>query len=132
RMEARGVALDRCREAEDALAAARNTYEAIRNALLDQEAHIKDLRTRADEAKDALSTAEMALREKEIELDHLLQTVVERFRGLELPRVIGDYHLRPALSDEARERISELAGLIDRMGSVNLDAVSEHEEAEKR
>jgi chromosome segregation protein len=58
--------------------------------------------------------------------------VAEKFRGLQLPCVIGDYHLRPPPDDETRARIGELLTLIDRMGSVNLDAVREHAEAEKR
>ena len=58
--------------------------------------------------------------------------VREKFRGLELPRVIGDYHLRPPPDGEHRARIHELTELIDRMGRVNLDAMREHEEAEKR
>jgi chromosome segregation protein len=40
--------------------------------------------------------------------------------------------MRPPPDDETRARTSELSQLIDRMGSVNLDAVRELEEAEKR
>jgi chromosome segregation protein len=58
--------------------------------------------------------------------------VAEKFRGLHLPRVVGDYHLRPPPDEETHGRTVELANLIERMGSVNLDAVREHEEAEKR
>jgi chromosome segregation protein len=58
--------------------------------------------------------------------------VKERFRGLDLPRVIGDYHARPTPDDEQRRRVEELTQLIDRMGPVNLDARAEHETAEKR
>lgn len=65
-------------------------------------------------------------------LEHLLDSVAEKFRGLHLPRVVGDYHLRQAPDDELRSRIGELGGLIDRMGSVNLDAMREHQEAEER
>src|SRR6185503_4649005 len=50
----------------------------------------------------------------------------------ELGRVIGDYHLRPPPDAELKHRIGELAGLLDRMGSVNLDAMREHKEAEER
>jgi chromosome segregation protein len=74
----------------------------------------------------------MALRERQLSMDHLLTSVREKFRGLHLPRVIGDYHLRPAPDGELRDRIQELVGLLDRMGSVNLDAMREHEDAEKR
>src|SRR5262249_15976362 len=52
--------------------------------------------------------------------------------GLEIGRILGDYHMRPPPDGESRQRIQELAGLIDRMGSVNLDAMREHQEAEKR
>ena len=38
----------------------------------------------------------------------------------------------PLPDDDQRRRIDELTQLIDRMGPVNLDAKTEHEEAEKR
>ena len=40
--------------------------------------------------------------------------------------------MRPPPDDEHRARIDELASLIERMGSVNLDAMREHAEAEER
>jgi chromosome segregation protein len=65
-------------------------------------------------------------------MQHLLESIAERFRGLVLPRIIGDYHLRTPPDEETRGRVHELTQLIERMGSVNLDAMREHEEAEKR
>jgi chromosome segregation protein len=58
--------------------------------------------------------------------------VRERFRGLDLRRVVGDYHARPAPDAELRRRLDELSLVIDRMGPVNLDAKTEYEEAELR
>ena len=118
--------------AQAALTENRTVFEAFRTSLLERETGLKDLRSRTDESKAALSEHEMALREREISMEHLLNGVREKFRGLDLPRVIGDYHLRPAPDGELRDRITELTGLLDRMGSVNLDAMREHEEAEKR
>ncbi|MBX3212726.1 MAG: chromosome segregation protein SMC [Labilithrix sp.] len=123
---------DAARVAAEALAEARTVFEAFRASLQEREAGLKDLRTRAQAAREALGTHEMALREREIAMEHLLASVREKFRGLELGRVVGDYHLRPPPDGETRSRIQELSGLIDRMGSVNLDAMREHEEAEKR
>ena len=40
--------------------------------------------------------------------------------------------MRPPPDDETHARITELAQLLERMGSVNLDAMREHEDAEKR
>ncbi|MBS2018439.1 MAG: chromosome segregation protein SMC, partial [Deltaproteobacteria bacterium] len=125
-------AIDAAKRAQDALGEARTVFEAFRTDLAEREAALKDLRTRADEARTALGQHEMALRERELAMEHLLGSVREKFRGLELRRVVGDYHLRPPPDAELRTRIVELAGLIDRMGSVNLDAMREHEEAEKR
>ena len=111
---------------------ARGIFERFRSDLGEREAGLKDLRTRADEAKGALAQHEMALRERELAMEHLLTGVKEKFRGLELGRVVGDYHLRPPPDAESKSRITELSGLIDRMGAVNLDATREYEEAEKR
>ncbi|MDF2696894.1 MAG: Chromosome partition protein smc, partial [Labilithrix sp.] len=125
-------ALEAARIAQEALTEARTVFDAFRTSLQEGEAGLKDLRTRAQQTREALAQHEMALREREIAMEHLLATVREKFRGLELGRVVGDYHMRPPPDGETRTRISELSGLIDRMGSVNLDAMREHEEAEKR
>jgi chromosome segregation protein len=74
----------------------------------------------------------MGLRERELAVAHLIESVAERFRGLALPRVVGDFHMRPPPDDDIRGRIDELSRLIERMGPVNLDAVREHAEAEQR
>jgi len=120
------------RVAQELLAETRTVFDAFRSDLTEREAGLKDLRTRASESREALGEHEMALRERQLSMEHLLTRVREKFRGLHLPRVIGDYHLRPAPDGELRDRIQELMGLLDRMGSVNLDAMREHEDAEKR
>lgn len=130
--EALGAALDAARDAEVALVTARSAFEGVRQELSEREAHLRDLRATADAAREALATHEMNLRERRLALQHLLDAVAEKFRGLQLARVVGDYHMRLPPDDESKARISELVGLIERMGSVNLEAMREHEEAEKR
>ncbi len=120
------------RAAQEALAEARTVSDAFRSGLAEREASLKDLRTRAEESRAELARHEMALRERAIAMDHLLASIREKFRGLDLGRVVGDFHMRPPPDGESRTRITELSGLIDRMGSVNLDATREYEEAEKR
>ena len=127
-----GAALAAAKAAADAQTAARDAFDRFRADLGEREAGLKDLRTRADEAKAALAQHEMALRERDLAMEHLLQSVQEKFRGLDLGRVVGDYHMRPPPDAESRSRITELSGLIDRMGAVNLEATREYEEAEKR
>jgi chromosome segregation protein len=126
------AALDAQRVASQELAAARTVSDGFRTQLGEHEVHLKDLRSEANAAQKALTEHEMALRERTLAMQHLMEGVAEKFRGLRLDRVVGDYHLRPPPDDEVHSRIGELAQLIERMGSVNLDAMREHEEAEKR
>ncbi len=127
-----GVALDAARARADELAATRAEAEALRVDLGRREDVLRDLRERLDACREELTRHEMTLREKQMGLAHLLESVTEKFRGLDLTRVVGDYHLRPPVDDETRGRTSELTTLLERMGSVNLDAVREREDAEKR
>jgi len=125
-------ALIQARAAEDALIAVKTSLEAARHALGIAEIDVKRNREAAAEVIDKLRTHETNLVKLEIERRHLLDGVREKFRGLELPTVVGDYHKRPPIDASHRARISELAELLDRMGPVNLDAVREHADAEER
>jgi chromosome segregation protein len=46
--------------------------------------------------------------------------------------VVFDYHLRPPAGDEQEARMKELRGLIERMGEINLTAIEESAELQKR
>jgi chromosome segregation protein len=126
------AALDASRAAHGSLASARAEFEGLRAGLLDREGAMKELRTRGDAIRDALQAHELVLREKQLAMEHLLGNVRDKFRGLELRRVVGDHHMRPPPDEVSRARIDELLKLIERMGSVNLDAMREHAEAEQR
>jgi chromosome segregation protein len=126
------LALDHARDAQDELARVRAGFEELRGGLLEREGLLKDLRTRGDAVREELVGHEMKLREKQLAMEHLLAGVADKFRGLHLPRIVGDHHMRPAPDEVSRARIEELVRLIERMGSVNLDAMREHTEAEER
>ncbi|MFO0662150.1 MAG: hypothetical protein U0165_20300 [Polyangiaceae bacterium] len=119
-------------EAEQKLAEAKQNFDNARSDLGLREAALQDLRKRSALLSERRAHHEMQVQKLTIEQDHLLTGVAERFRGLDLRRVIGDYHKRGLVDEKHRARISELAGLIDRMGPVNLDALKEYEEARKR
>ena len=127
-----GSSLDAARDAQEKLGAVRAEFEQLRGTLLEREGVLKDLRSRAESARDALATHELALREKQLALEHLLGGVADKFRGLNLARVVGDYHMRLPPDESLRSRAEDLGRLIERMGSVNLDAMREHAEAEER
>ncbi len=125
-------ALDAARDAQDELGRVRAEFEELRGGLMERESVLKELRSRCDTVRSELMTHEMALREKQLALEHLLGGVADKFRGVHLPRIVGDHHMRPAPDEVSRSRIEELVRLIERMGSVNLDAMREHTEAEER
>lgn len=130
--EERTIAEQAAREGHRELESVRSALDDIRNSLGLGEEHLRNLRAELSEVDGQLGEREMRLQKLGLEQEHLLAGVRERFRGLELTRVVGIYHARPAPDDEHRRRIDELTKLIDRMGPVNLDAMAEYEEAEKR
>jgi chromosome segregation protein len=130
--EARIDANARARDAHTELDQARTELDQVRHALGAQEAQLKGLRDELERFDEAVKRHEMAAQRIAIEREHLLATIRERFRGLDLRRVVGDYHARVAPDAEHRRRIEELTQLIDRMGPVNLDAKAEHDDAERR
>lgn len=131
-LEARRDAVHQAQQARRELEEVKALLEQIRAGLGQQEDEIRHLRAELQEFEEAARGHEMRLTKLGLEREHLVQNVRERFRGLELPRVVGDYHCRPAPDAEHRRRIDELNKLIDRMGPVNLDAQHEYEEAETR
>jgi chromosome segregation protein len=130
--ERRGEAEQNARGEHETLEAARARLEETRLALTAKEAELRVLRDGLEQHDAVCKDHELTLQRIGLERQHLLGSVKERFRGLDLPRVIGDYHARPTPDDEQRRRVEELTQLIDRMGPVNLDARAEHETAEKR
>ena len=118
--------------AESELGEARRVFDEARQALAERESGLKELRTAATELAERRTHHDKQVTRLSMELTHLLEGVAEKFRGLDLRKIIGDYHAKPPVDDEHRARIGELGQLLDRMGPVNLDAVREHEEAEGR
>lgn len=125
-------AVEHAQAAHDELRIARICLEELRHMLGEHEADMKGLRAEVGDATERLQKHEMELARLEMERQHLLAGVAEKFRGLELPRVVGDYHKRPPVDAQHKARIGELNHLLDRMGPVNLDAMREHAEAEER
>ena len=130
---------DRMKDAQVAANAAhvdfekrRRALDDARNAIGSREAKTRSMRDQLDKSLEQQRELEMTLQRLELERQHILDTVSEKFRGLRLTMVVGDYHMRPPPDASHRARIDELAGLIDRMGPVNLDAMDEYEKAAER
>lgn len=130
--ENRYLAVESARFAHRELDGTRVTLEQARFTLGERESELRALRDAVSALDDNVRKCEMVLQRIELERTHLLANVRERFRGLDLRRVVGDYHARPVPDAEQRRRIEELTQLIDRMGPVNLEAKREYDEAENR
>jgi chromosome segregation protein len=130
--EAREAATVKARALHQLLDQVRSELEHARQVLGERETELRTHRGELDQIDEQVRKFEMNLQRMELELAHLLGNVRDRFRGLDLRRVVGDYHARPAPDEEHRQRIGELTQIIDRMGPVNLDAQAEYEDAERR
>jgi chromosome segregation protein len=132
RREQRFIARADAERAHEEHEEVRRLLDQIRHALGEREAALKALRAELGTSDETVRGYELKLQKLELEREHLLQSVREKFRGLDLHRVVGKYHARPAPDADHRRRVDELTKLIERMGPVNLDAQVEFEDAEKR
>jgi len=125
-------AVGRAQKAHAALEDARRKLDEARQVLTAKDAELKGLRQELADATDKLRHHEMALARLDIEEKHLLDNIREKFRGLELHTIVGDYHKRAPIEAQHKTRMQELGELLDRMGPVNLEAMREFKEAEER
>ena len=133
--EARGELIDARRQARAAqmeFENARLGLDDARHGLGLREAELREMRLSLDDLSTTLREQDIKLQRLVLEREHLDEAIRERYRGLELRTIVGDYHARPRVGDEQKGRIKELSHLIDRMGSVNLDAMGEYEEQSQR
>lgn len=133
--EARGELIDARRQARQAqmeFENARLGLDDARHGLGLREAELREMRLSLDDLSTTLREQDIKLQRLVLEREHLDEAIRERYRGLELRTIVGDYHARPRVGDEHKSRIKELTHLIDRMGSVNLDAMGEYEEQSQR
>jgi chromosome segregation protein len=109
----------------------RAAYEERLGALAQAEAAWKSLRQQHDATTEALHAERAHLSDLERERVHVEETMMERYQA-ELARHVGDYHLRAPVGEADDARLRELRGLIERMGEINLMAIEECAELEKR
>jgi chromosome segregation protein len=119
--------------------------ETIEGMRLAWEKRSEENRLKEHEARAARATVEQAreqhaglqvrIRERELELDALTDRTIERHRTTPA-EVAHDYHLRPLPSDDALvemdKRLVELERQAEALGIINLTAIDECRELEKR
>ena len=80
----------------------------------------------------AASRLELRSREAGMRRSGIEEQVADRYRDVVIASVVYDYHLRALFGDVEETRAEELRGLIERMGEINLTAIEESEELQKR
>jgi chromosome segregation protein len=100
--------------------------------LAEREAQLRAARTDVARLAQTLSRLEMRCQEIVLRRTSLEEHVADRYRDVELGSVVHDYHMRTLFGADEERRASELRGLIERMGEINLTAIEESEELQKR
>ncbi|MES1204720.1 MAG: chromosome segregation protein SMC [Pseudomonadota bacterium] len=106
--------------------------EERHGALSEREAELRTARTESARLGQHLSRLELRCQEAAMKRGSLEQQVSVRYADVNLIDVVTDYHLRPPVGDTEEARMVELRGLIERMGEINLTAIEESEESQKR
>jgi len=85
-----------------------------------------------DAANSAAAEQRVQLGEIEVRIETLIGRTSEEL-GMDLPALYGDYeHDDQRDWDAVKTEIADLRGKIDRLGNVNLDAITEQDELQKR
>jgi len=119
-------------EQEGLLTGLRERFEESRQDIERRETELKEFRSRAQQLRDELSSRQMQSRELELEIEHMRQAFLERYRlDLAEPEVAERFD---EAFDEtsATERRDYLQNRIDDIGEVNLMAIDEYQELEER
>jgi chromosome segregation protein len=104
-----------------------------RNALLSRrEADLRAARERLGKLERELGSLQLRCQEANLKRRALEEQVSDRYRDVALAEVVTDYHLRHPAGPEEEARTVELRGLIERMGEINLTAIEESAELQKR
>ena len=118
-----------------ALEALRIAWEKNGEALRLKEHEARGARGKLDEARAQHAALALKVRERELELDALVDRTIERHR-VRPEEVLTDYHLLPLPSADALaamdDRLGELERQIDQLGAINLTAIDECRELETR
>jgi len=135
RMEGTDVDLGRLAQdlaaAREELGGARAAHDALAAASRARDAEARELRTRAESVRATGAEAALTAREQSLALSHLEEQIRERCQA-ELRWEVARFHLERPPGDEERQELEELKGQAERMGAINLTAIEEYDELEKR
>jgi chromosome segregation protein len=111
----------------------RQTALEERQAVLTvREAELRVTRGETARLSQAANRTELRCQEATLRRASLEEQVSGRYPEVALPAVVHDHHLRALFGETEEARAVELRGLIERMGEINLTAIEESEELQRR
>ena len=117
------------------LEAMRLAWEKKSEDLRVHEHEARAARAALDAARDTHTGLQVRIRERELELDALIDRSIERHR-VTPAEVLYDFHMRPLPSADALQdmdaRLTDLERQIESLGAINLTAIEECREIETR
>jgi chromosome segregation protein len=117
--------------AQQVVARLRGVFDGLRVEVGGLDGALRLIRQKKEQLTKAVSQLSMRAREEALAMEHLVASVAERHQ-VALPSVVADYHALAPPGDEARKRQEELVRTIEKLGEVNLGAIEEHAEQERR
>lgn len=126
-----GEAVAAAQERQQTVAERRVGFEGLRNGVAEIDAQLRTIRGQKEQLGKHVSQLEMKAREEALAMEHLVATVADRYQ-LALPSVVPEHQDAAPPGPEERARQEELARTIERLGEVNLGAIDEYAEQERR
>ena len=130
-----GVQSDERVVVKTALDGMRAAYEERSLGVRSKEHEARAARQAVETARDQHGGLQVRVRERELELVALVDRTVERHR-ITPQEAVYDYHLRALPSDDALvamdRRLVDLERAVDNLGAINLTAIDECRELDKR
>jgi len=107
--------------------------EERNGTLARRDADLREARARVTRLAEELAALDLRCQGVALRLASLEDQIRERYPDVQrVVDLLSDFHLRPLSGEKEDSRIKELRGLLDRMGDVNLTAIEESEELQKR
>ncbi len=129
--EALARAVEGAHARQDAVTRAKVRYDGLRNELGALEGQTRAVRQRKEALAKEVASLEMRAREETLAMEHLVAGVAEK-HNVALTKVVVDYHQRAVPTEADRKKVEELSKSIERLGEVNLTAIEEYAEQERR
>ena len=109
-------------------------HEEVRQMLAEQkqtEMQLREKRSQQSKVEENLHQVKLVLSQLEVKSTDLVQRVAEELQ-MDLSAEYANYSEEDVDWNSVKEEITQLRGRIERLGNVNVDAISEQEELEKR